>query len=58
MAQRPPLTRAVVTIRFRPGLAERLKRSTFEHRLAGNKPDTIQDAVNEAVELWLAKSRG
>jgi len=47
-----------MTVRFRPELAERLKRTVFERRLAGDKPDTIQDAVNDAVELWLAKGKG
>ena len=51
------LTRPVVpmTIRFRPELAEGVKRVILERRLRGEKPDTIQEALNEAVTTWLSQ---
>lgn len=49
------LTRPLVTktVRFRPELAEALNRIVLENKLAGHKPDTIQEVVNEAAEAWV-----
>jgi hypothetical protein len=48
-------TRALVTktVRFRPELAEALSRIALQNKLAGRRPDTIQDLVNEATESWV-----
>jgi len=53
------LTRPLVTktVRFRPELAEALNRVVLENKLAGKKPDTIQDLVNEATEAWVSTRR-
>jgi hypothetical protein len=49
------LTRPLVTktVRFRPQLAEALNRIVLQNKLAGKKPDTIQDVVNEAAQAWV-----
>jgi hypothetical protein len=53
------LTRPLVTktVRYRPELAEALNRIALENKLAGKKPDTIQDLVNEATEAWVGTRR-
>ena len=49
------LNRAVLpmTIRFRPQIATAMKRIVLENRLRGEKPDSIQDAMNEAAAAWI-----
>jgi len=49
------LNRAVLpmTIRFRPQIATAMKRIVLENRLRGAKPDSIQDAMNEAAAAWI-----
>ena len=49
------LNRAVLpmTIRFRPQIATAMKRIVLENRLRGQKPDSIQDAMNEAAAAWI-----
>ena len=52
------LNRAVLpmTIRFRPQIATAMKRIVLENRIRAQKPDSIQDAMNEAAEAWIKAS--
>jgi hypothetical protein len=53
-----PLTgvgRVPVGARFRTELAAALKRTSLERQLQGIQPNSVQDILEEALELWLHK---
>jgi len=52
-----PTSRMPLTIRIRSDLASALKRASLERQLAGEKPNTIQDILEQALEPWL-KDKG
>jgi hypothetical protein len=49
--------RMPLTTRIRSDLATALKRASLERQLSGEKPNTVQDILEEALEPWL-KDRG
>jgi hypothetical protein len=58
--QAPPATpmpqlagRVPLTTRIRHDLATGLKRASLERQLAGEKPNTVQDILEQALEPWL-----
>jgi hypothetical protein len=54
----PELTgRVPLTTRIRHKFAAGLKRASLERQLTGEKPNTVQDILEEALEPWL-KERG
>jgi hypothetical protein len=54
----PELTgRVPLTTRIRHKYAAGLKRASLERQLTGEKPNTVQDILEEALEPWL-KERG
>jgi hypothetical protein len=46
-----------LTTRIRTDLATALKRASLERQLSGEKPNTVQDILEEALEPWL-KGKG
>jgi outer membrane biosynthesis protein TonB len=52
-----PASLARLTSRVRPDLANALKEASLKRQLAKEKPNTIQDILEEALEPWL-KSHG
>jgi hypothetical protein len=55
-----PLTgvgRVPVGARVRTDLASALKRASLERQLQGIQPNSIQEILEEALELWLLKHR-
>ena len=48
--------RVPVTTRTRPEVASALKRAALTRQLDGVVPYTVQDIVEEALELWLLKN--
>jgi hypothetical protein len=53
-----PLTgvgRVPVGARVRTELAAALKRASLERQLRGIQPNTVQEIIEEALELWLHK---
>lgn len=49
--------RSPLTTRIRSDLATALKRASLERQLAGEKPNTLQEILEEALEPWL-KEKG
>jgi hypothetical protein len=49
--------RVPLTTRIRSDLATALKRASLERQLANEKPNTVQDILEEALEPWL-KDKG
>ncbi|MEZ6140784.1 MAG: hypothetical protein R3B84_09455 [Zavarzinella sp.] len=47
--------RIPLTTRVKPELASSLKRISLERQLAGIQPCSMQDIVEEALELWLVR---
>lgn len=52
-----PAGRMPLTTRIRSDLATALKRASLERQLAGEKPNTVQDILEQALEPWL-KDKG
>jgi hypothetical protein len=52
-----PAGRMPLTTRIRSDLATALTRASLKRKLAGEKPNTIQDILEEALEPWL-KDKG
>jgi hypothetical protein len=46
-------SRMPLTTRIRSDLASALKRASLERQLAGEKPNTVQDILEQALEPWL-----
>ncbi len=54
----PTLTgRMPLTTRIRSDMGTALKRASLERQLSGEKPNTVQDILEQALEPWL-KDRG
>ena len=49
----PPAGRTPISTRIRADMAAALKRASLERQLAGIKPHTLQDILEEAIEPWL-----
>ena len=57
-SQLPAITgRSPLTTRIRSDLATALKRASLERQLSGEKPNTVQDILEEALQPWL-KGKG
>ena len=57
----PPTLRALtrrtrLTTRIRSDMATALKRASLERQLAGEKPNTVQDILELALEPWLKEN--
>jgi hypothetical protein len=57
IATPPYAGRSPLTTRIRSDLATALKRASLERQLAGEKPNTLQEILEEALEPWL-KEKG
>jgi hypothetical protein len=49
--------RVLVGARVRTELAAALKRASLERQLQGIEPNSVQDILEESIELWLVKHR-
>jgi hypothetical protein len=49
------LGRSPLSSRLRTDFSEALKRASLERQLAKQKPSTVQDILEEALEPWLRK---
>jgi hypothetical protein len=49
--------RVPVGARVRTELAAALKRASLERQLQGIQPNSVQDILEESIELWLLKHR-
>ena len=45
--------RVPITIRTRPEIGSALKRASLKRQLDAVEPSTMQDIVDEALEIWL-----
>lgn len=52
-----PTSRMPLTTRIRTDFGTALKRASLERQLSGEKPNTVQDILEEALEPWL-RDRG
>ena len=52
-----PAGRMPLTTRIRSDLGTALKRASLERQLSGEKPNTVQDILEQALEPWL-KEKG
>ena len=52
-----PRSRTPVSTRMRADLVDALKRISLERQLHKQQPNTLQEFLDEAVEMWLAANR-
>ena len=50
------VSRVPVGARVRTDLATALKRASLERQLKGLQPNSVQDILEEAIDLWLLKN--